>query len=165
MGEGFLADFFDHGFGCAVFSETSKQEKSASYSLFAGIEKLVNQSRMISDVAREQICHVQIRERAIPLQRKYQCISVDLQKRAVRHCGRRVLAQRLSSQAPVAEKVSLAQHAEGNFLAKLRYDGKSNLAFMDVKDWTCRVFLREDNLFLGDGHDFYTVADRCKDLA
>ena len=60
IGEGLLADILDCSLGSTVLAETSKQEQSPSYSLFAGIEKLVNQSLMISEVPRQQICDVQL---------------------------------------------------------------------------------------------------------
>ena len=43
---------------------------------------------------------------------------------------------------------SLAQYAQGCFLAKLGNDSVSNLSFLDVEDRASRVTLRENCLFL-----------------
>ena len=62
VGEGLLTDLGDYSLGRAFLAETSKQEQNPGYSLFAGIEELVNQSLMISDVPRQQIRYEQIRK-------------------------------------------------------------------------------------------------------
>jgi len=50
LGEGFLTDLGDYSLGHTVLAEMGKQEQNPSESLFAGIEELVNQILLVSDV-------------------------------------------------------------------------------------------------------------------
>ena len=74
------------------------------------------------------------------------------------------MAGHVTSQATFSEKLSLAQYAQGCFLANLGYDRESNLALLDVEDGVSRVPLREDCLFLGKSHYFPASADRGKEF-
>src|SRR5258708_39012750 len=98
------------------------------------------------------------------VERKHHCIPVDLQKFAVRHCGCRPHAESLARKRTFSEKLSFAQYAQGGFLANLGYDSEPNLAFLDVEDCVSLVSLCEDCLFLGNGHDFPTLADSGKEF-
>jgi len=42
LGQSFLTDLRNNGFGNAFFAEMSKQQQNASQSLFAGVEELVH---------------------------------------------------------------------------------------------------------------------------
>src|ERR1700694_4569946 len=98
------------------------------------------------------------------VERKHHCLPIDLQEFALRHCGCRPHAESLARKRTFSEKLSLAQYAQGCFLANLGYDSESNLAFLDVEDCVSRVPLREDCFFLGKGHDFPTLADCGKEF-
>src|SRR5882762_2485522 len=98
------------------------------------------------------------------VERKHHCLPVDLQKFAVRDCGCRPHAQSLARKRTFSEKLSLAQYAQGRFLANLGYDSEPNLAFLDVEDRVSLVSLGEDGLFLGKSHDFPTLADSGKEF-
>src|SRR5581483_9712479 len=106
----------------------------------------------------------QVGEHVFSVERNYHCLLVNLQNFAVRHCGRRPHAQRLSSQATFAEKLPLAQYAQGCFLANLRYDTEANLTCLDVEDRISRISLRKDYFFLGKSHYFPTHADSGKEF-
>jgi hypothetical protein len=56
-----LADLGDDSLGHAFLPEMSKQVQNPGQSLFAGIEKLVNQIFFIADVPTQQIGYEQIR--------------------------------------------------------------------------------------------------------
>jgi hypothetical protein len=47
--QSFLTDLGDRNLGLSVLAEVSKQQKNASKSFLAGIEKLVNQILLVSD--------------------------------------------------------------------------------------------------------------------
>src|SRR6266851_2513502 len=88
------------------------------------------------------------------VERKHHCLPVDLQQFAVRHCRCRPHAESLARKRTFSEKISLAQYAQGCFLANLGYDSESNLAFLDVEDCVSGVALREDCCFLGKATTF-----------
>ena len=50
-----LADLWNHSLGYAFFAKAGEQQKDPSQSLFARIEKLVNQIFFIADVPRQQV--------------------------------------------------------------------------------------------------------------
>src|ERR1700738_3052135 len=95
----------------------------------------------------------------LSVERKHHRLPVDLQKFAVGHCGCGPHAESLARKRTFSEKLSLAQYAQGCFLANLGYDSEPDLAFLDVEDCVSRLPLREDGLFLGKGHDFPTLAN------
>src|ERR1700693_3254926 len=98
----------------------------------------------------------------LSVKRKHHRLPVDLQKVAVGHCGCRPHAESLARKRTFSEKLSLAQYAQGCFLANLGYDRESNLARLDVEDCVSLVTLSEDWLFLGKDHDFPTLPDSGK---
>src|ERR1700686_3745097 len=98
------------------------------------------------------------------MERKHHCFPIDLQEFAVRYCGCRPHAESLAGKRTFSEKFSLAQYAQGCFLANLGYDSEPNLAFLDVEDCVSLVSLCEDCLFLGKSDDFPTLADSGKEL-
>src|SRR5208282_4969422 len=98
-----------------------------------------------------------------PMERFHHGFPVDAKKFAVRHGGCRPHTQSLSRQATFAEKLSLAQYAQGCFLARFGYNRQSNLAFLDIEDGVCRISLGEDRLFLGKNHFLLTHADSGKE--
>src|ERR1700724_4155192 len=98
------------------------------------------------------------------VERKHHCLPIDLQEFALRHCGCRPHTESLARKRTFSEKVSLAQYAQGCFLANLGYDGEPNLAFLDIKDCVSLVSLCEDCLFPGKSHDFPTLADSGKEF-
>ena len=97
-----------------------------------------------------------------PVKRNHHCLLVNAHKFAVRHGGCRLHAYKLSDQATLSEKISLAQYAQGCFLANLGYHSEPNPALLDVKDCVSRVSLPEDGPFLGNSHNLSILADRRK---
>jgi hypothetical protein len=51
LGQSFLTDLGNCNFRLSVLAEVSQQEENASQPLFAGIKKLVNQIRFVSDAS------------------------------------------------------------------------------------------------------------------
>src|SRR5580658_3878204 len=70
LSKSLLTDLGNYGLGYAFLTEMSKQEQNPSQSFFAGIEKLIDQIRLVADVPCQQIRYEQIGERVFPLQRK-----------------------------------------------------------------------------------------------
>ena len=70
---------------------------------------------------------------------------------AVRHCSCGSHAESLPCQRALPEEVSLTHYADRRFLADFGYDGKPDLAFLDIEDRIRRIPLREDSLFPGNG--------------
>src|SRR5438105_14598571 len=65
--ESLLTNLGDYRFGRAFLAEVSKQEQKPCWSLFAGIEELVNQCLLGSDVPCQQIRPEPIGKRCVPL--------------------------------------------------------------------------------------------------
>jgi hypothetical protein len=83
------------------------------------------------------------------MKRLYHDFLMDSQNVAIGNRAGRTHPQPLSGQAAFAEKIAFAQYANRRFLAIAGYDGKLDLAFLDVKDCVSCVALRKHSLLFG----------------
>ncbi len=65
--ERLLTDLGYYNLGHTLLTKVSKQEQNQSQSLFAGIEKLVDQVLFVPDVSCQQIRYEQIGEHMLPV--------------------------------------------------------------------------------------------------
>jgi hypothetical protein len=63
----FLTDLGNHSLGFAFFAKMSEQQKDSGQSLFAGIEKLINQVLFVTDVPGQQIGHEHVGKFVFPM--------------------------------------------------------------------------------------------------
>ena len=102
-----LTDLGNYRLGCAFLAKMSEQQKDPGQPLFAGIEELIDQILLVTDVSPQQIRHEQIGKRVFPVQRFHHGSLVDLQNSAIRHGGCRTHAERLTCKRTFAEKAPL----------------------------------------------------------
>src|ERR1700674_1214612 len=95
---------------------------------------------------------------------KHHNLLVNSHEFAVRHCGCRPHAQRLSSQATFSKKLSLAQYAQACFLANRGYDSESYLARLDIKHRIARCALSVNCLFPCNRHNSPPLTDGGKEF-
>jgi hypothetical protein len=98
------------------------------------------------------------------VERKHHRLLFDSHQFAICHRRGRPHAKRLSGQTTFSEELSLAQYAQGCFLANLRDNGESDLTFLDVEDGVSRVPLREDCMFPGKGNALPALTDSGKEF-
>src|ERR1700730_3057095 len=157
--QGFLTDLRNHGLGHPFFAKMSEHKKDTRESLFAGIKQLVDQILFVADVAREQILHEHIGESVFPMKRVTHRLLLDPQELAVCHCRRGSHTESLACQRPFTEKISLAQYADGGFLAGLGYDSEPHFALLDIENSVSRIPLCEDPLLLGNSQALPALAN------
>jgi hypothetical protein len=102
-----LADLRNYGLGHAFFAKMGEQQKNPSQSLFARIEKRVNQQIFfIADVPRQQIGYKHVGKFVFPMKRFHHGFLLDSQNSAIRYCGCRIHAEPLARKRSFAEKSS-----------------------------------------------------------
>jgi hypothetical protein len=163
LGQSFLTDLGNCNFRLSVFAEVSQQEKHASQSFLAGIKKLVNQIRFVSDVTCQQIGHKHIGKRVFPVQHFHHGLLSDSHHGAIGHCGCGAQAERLPGKAPFSEEIALVQNADCGFLPALRHNGEFYLSFLYVKNSIGGVALSKDRLLFGKSYDLPTAVDGRKE--
>src|ERR1700730_1065658 len=158
-----LTDFGNCNFGLSVLAEVSQQEKNASKSFLAGIEKLIKQILFVSDVPCQQKCHEHFGKRMFPVKHFHHGLLIDSHHRAIGHCGCGAQAERLPYKATIFEKITLVQNAYCGFLPPPRHNGELHLSFLYVKNSIGRVALNKDPLLFGKSCDLPTFADGRKE--
>jgi hypothetical protein len=158
-----LTEFGDSNLRLSILAEASQQEQKAGQSFLTGIEKLVNQILLVSDVPCQQICHEHIGKLVFPVKHFHHGLFVDLHHRAIGHCARGAQAESLSCEASFSEEISLVQNAYGGFLPALRHNCESYLSFPYIKNSVGRVALNKDRLLFGKGCDLPTAVDGRKE--
>src|SRR6185437_4620690 len=95
---------------------------------------------------------------------KHHYFLIDSHEFAIRHCGCRSHAQRLSCEPSFSKEIARIQYADRSFLAIPRHDGEPDFPFQDIKDRITICALHVDCSFLWKGHNFSALADGGKEL-
>ena len=69
---------------------------------------MIDQIFFVSDVPRQQVGHEQVGQFVFPMERLHHGLLIDSQNSAIRHCGRRPHAKRLTGQRTFTEELALA---------------------------------------------------------
>src|ERR1700687_4391777 len=141
----------------------SQQEKNTSQPFLTGIEKLVNQILLISDVPFQQICREHIGKGVFAVKHFPHGLLLDLHHRAIGHCGCGEQTESLPCKATFPEEISLVQDAYRGFLPALRHNGESYVSFLYIKNSVRRIALNKDRLLLGKSSDLSTAVDGRKE--
>src|SRR5580765_6944800 len=137
----------------------SKQEKDTSKSLLAGIEELVNQILLVSNVPCQQVCHEQVGKRVFPVKHFHHGLLIDSHYRAISQCDCGAQAERLPCKATFSYESAIVQNADCGFLPILRHNGEFYLAFLYIKNSVRRVTLSKNRLLFGKSLDFPAAVD------
>ncbi len=135
-------------FGHSFLAKLCHQQKNSRQTLFAGIEKLIHQVVLISDVPLQQVLDKHGRQFRFAAHRQHHSLPLDMQKDAVCHCDRRRHTVKLTGQTTFSDKIAFAQNAKGCFFAGLRHHAELHLACLDKKYPVRRITLGKDRLFL-----------------
>src|ERR1700730_12080770 len=161
--EGLLTHLGDYSLGHAFLAEMSKQQKNTGESFLAGIEKLVNQIRFVSNVPCQQICHEHVRKLMFPVKHFHHGLLIDSHHRAIGQCGCGAHAKWLPCKATFSEESALVQNAYCGFLPDLRDNCEYYLSFLYVKNSIGRVALSKDRLPFSKCFDLSAVVDGRKE--
>ena len=148
----------------SVFSVTRQEQQDSSQSLFAGIEKLVNEVRFVSDISGQQMHHELVRKHVLPMKYVPHRLVANLHESAVRQggCGRH--PQWLPRQTTFPEKIAGIQYRYRGLLALIRDYGEFDLSFLDVKHSVAGIPLSEDRVLLGERQNLPALADGCQEV-
>jgi hypothetical protein len=97
------------------------QQKNSRQSFFAGIEKLIDQVILISDVSFQQVFDKQGRQFWFYAHCLHHRRPLDVQQNAVSQSCCRRHAEKLTSKTTFAKEIALAQDAKGCFSPVFRY--------------------------------------------
>ena len=141
-----LTESGNRHFGHTFRSETCHQQKNARQSLFAGIEKLVDQIILVSDIPPQEVLHEQSRQFWLQSHFTPEGGFLDIQKNAICQGRRGRHAYKLTGEAAFSEKVAHAQDSKNSFSTVISYYAQPYLAGLDEKQ-SIHVITLSENLF------------------
>src|SRR5450432_785496 len=109
------------------------QQKRSRQTLFAGIEKLINQILLITDVSLQKILYKHGRQFGFQTHGEHHRLFLDVQKNAICHGSRGSHTQKLTSKTTFPEEIAFPQNTESRFLPGFRYDTELHLPRLDKK--------------------------------
>ncbi len=96
---------WDRHFGHPFFAELRHEQQNSRQSLFAGIEKLIDQIVLISDVSFHQVLDEDGRQLWVPTHGMQHRLLLDMKQDAVSHCGCRRHADDLTGKTTFAKEI------------------------------------------------------------
>ena len=143
----------------AFLAEVGQQQQKPRQPLLARIEKLVDQVRFDSVVARQQVRHEEFGEARLVMEGR--------EHRGLRDGGDHAVFQRrgggkperLAVQAPFAEELTGLKNPDDRLLALFGQHDNLHPALLDVENLVCRVSLREHALGLAEGRHGLALSD------
>ena len=140
----FLIDPRNYSFGLALLAKMGQQQENPSQALLAGVEKLVDEIRFVSDVAGKQMRDKQFREADLFVEHSCHHRLLNPGKSAISHCNSRCHAQRLTGQASFTEELTGFQSGDNRFLAFLGCNRELHPASQEEEQGIRRLSLHED---------------------
>ena len=128
--------------------ELRHQQKNSRQSLFAGVEKLIDQIILISDVPLQQIFDKHGRQFWLQAQSMHHRLLLNMQKNAVRHSNRRRHARELTRKTALSKEITFAQNAKRCLFSGFRHNREPDLPLFDKKQPVRWIPLSKDRIFL-----------------
>src|SRR6185437_7181351 len=124
LGEGFLADFGNHGLWSPFFAEPGKQQQRPRQAFFAGVEELINQIFLKTNVTGQQIADENLRKRFLIVEHPHHLFSVNPEYRRRREsCGGGHAPRLHGRDALFSQEVPGTKYRYSRFLAAFGDDG------------------------------------------
>jgi hypothetical protein len=144
----FPADIGSDRLGTSLLAKICQQQQKARQTLFAGVEKLIDQILFDAAIPGQQISHEQFGELWLLVKgREHGCLRYR-GNQTIFHRSRRCDAQRMAIHAPLTKELAWPHDADYRFLPLLRYDNDLDPAVLNIKDRVGRISLSEDDLAL-----------------
>src|SRR6185437_11507936 len=147
LGESFLADFGNYSLWSPFFAESGKQQQRPCQPLFAGVEELVNQVFLKTNVTGQQVADENLRERFLIVEHPHHFFAVDPEYRGRREsCGGGHALRLDGRDALFSQKVSGVKDRYRGFLAAFGDDGQLHSPLLDIKHGIGIISLGKDGL-------------------
>src|SRR5271166_3996847 len=146
-------------FGDSFFAELRHQQQNSRQPLFAGIEKLIDQIVLISDVPLQQILDEHGRQFWFPTHGKHHRLLLDMKQDAVCHCGCRRHADDLAGKTAFSKEIPFAQNAKSRLFSGLRYNAELHLSLLDKKQSVGQITLSEYRVPFSKGQHISALPD------
>src|SRR6266566_1414052 len=149
--EGFLADLRNNRLGLTFLAILREDEKKSSQALLAGIEELIDQIRLNSDVARQKMRHEPLGKFWLVVEKANHGCFLQPHDCGFLHCCGCRHAPGLPGQASLAAEIAGSKDCNDRLFPLLGKYGELHFALLDVENRICRLVLRKDNLiyFIG----------------
>jgi hypothetical protein len=132
--QGFLADFGNHGLWSPVFAELGEQQQGACQALFAGVEELINQIFLETNVTDQQVGHEHVGKLFLIVKHPHHFFPVNSEYGAGREsCGSGHALWLDCGDALFSHEISHAKQRYGCFLAALGVDRKLDPPLFDIE--------------------------------
>jgi len=150
----------DRHFGHSLFSELRHQQKDPGKPLFTGVEQLIDQIILISDVSSQQVLQKYGRQLWLQPHCLHHRLPLDVQQDTLSRRDRRRHAQQLTSETTFPKEIAFAQNANGRFFASFRYHAEPYLASLDKEQSVGGVPLGKNHILFLKSEHFPARPDR-----
>src|SRR5712664_3121208 len=155
-----LRYFENHLLRLGFLTVASEQQKSAGQPFLAGIEKLIDQILLDSDVPRKHIRHEAVGESMFGVEQANHLVFLNNEYRRGRNRGRCPHSDRLTCDSSLTKKVTWSQNRQDRFFADLIDDRELYTAFLNVHHARSGITLRVDLLQSSIFHNASRYAGR-----
>ena len=145
--EHFLRDFGKNPLEFVFLAIAREKQQRTRQTLFAGIEELIDQVLLDSDIPREHECDKAVGKLMFGVKDTNHLGFFDYERGGWRNGGRRTNPNRLTSEASFANEIPRPQDGHDRLFARFIDDGESYSTFLNVEDTPARITLREDRFF------------------
>jgi len=146
LGQRFLADLGNVGFGFALIAVVGNQQKRPRQTFFTRVEKLIDQVRFNSKVAQQNMSYEEGRKGVLLIQDVHHFSLFNPNDDAKSDRGSCGYAHTLARQASLAQKAPGTQQCDNRFLAVTRQHRKLDAPSLNVEDRPSGVSLGKDGL-------------------
>jgi hypothetical protein len=131
-------------FWLVLLAISREHQQSPRQPFLNGIEELIDQVLLDSDVSSQHIGDEAVGKLVFPVEHPKHFLFFNYKYRGRCNRGRRCHANHLARQAAFSQKITRAKNRDNSFFTGLIHDSKLHAAFLDVHDILGRVALRED---------------------
>ena len=162
--EHFLRDFGKNPLEFVFLAIAREKQQRTRQTLFAGIEELIDQVLLNSDVPGQHEGDEPVGELMFRVEDANHLGFFNDQRGAWRNGGRRSNPNRLTRQASFSKEIPGAQDGHNRLFAGFIDDGEPYATFLNVEDIPARITLREDRFFFLEFSDLPGHTCRIKEL-
>jgi len=151
--EHLLRDFGKNPLELVFLAIACEEQQRARQALFTGIEELIDQVLLNSDVPSQHEGDEAIGELMFGVEDANHLGFFDHERGGRRNSGRRTNPNRLTGEASFANEIPRAQDGHDRLFARFIDDGEPYSTFLNIEDTSARIALREDRFFFLEFRD------------
>ena len=162
--EHLLRDFGKNPLEFVFLAIACEKQQRARQALLAGIEELIYQVLLNSDVPREHESDEAVGKLMFGMEDANHLGFFDHERGGWRDGGRRTDSNRLTGEASFANEITRPQDGDDRLLARFIDDGEPYSTFLNVEDTPARITLRKDRFLFFEFRDLPGHTRRIKKL-